>query len=175
MYSTARKEVETLKRITKIEANEKLQKVSKKLLVATMLVFQEIVANNSSACKPKKVIMKPASKAIPTGSTLDFTMTRASPAQARPSVMDCWKCLMIPKPVRLILLSSNPSAPAKWKAKCYLQFFQALRKVSLCPCQRMKPGPLRRDSKTEPTLWLIRLTGTKTKRVWWWSTKKKLQ
>ena len=34
MYSTARKEVETLKRITKIEANEKLQKAPKKLRVA---------------------------------------------------------------------------------------------------------------------------------------------
>jgi len=34
MYSTARKEVETMKRITKIETNEKLQKTPKKLRVA---------------------------------------------------------------------------------------------------------------------------------------------
>ena len=38
--------------------------------------------------KPKKVIMKPASKAIPIGSTLDFTMTRVSLVQAWPSEMD---------------------------------------------------------------------------------------
>ncbi len=34
MYSTARKEIEPMKRITKIEANEKLQKAPKKLRVA---------------------------------------------------------------------------------------------------------------------------------------------
>jgi hypothetical protein len=67
MNSTTKKEVETMKRITKIEANDKLQKI------------QQIAVNSLSAWKLKKITMKPISKVTLTGIMLVFIMMKGSP------------------------------------------------------------------------------------------------
>ena len=96
-----------MKRITKIEANEKLQK---KLRVAAYARVSTDSREQLVSLMLKEVIMRPALRVIPTGSMSDFTMMKVYQVQAWPSAMDLSKCLMIVKPVRLTSLLLNPSA-----------------------------------------------------------------
>ena len=56
-----------MKRITKIEANEKLQTAPKKLRVAAYARVSTDSREQLVSLEAQKVIMKPASKAIPLG------------------------------------------------------------------------------------------------------------